>query len=99
MGDLSRDRNARSSGLAWQKRDNFDRIAGGNIIDDATRRECSLLSAAPKVLIGNQLSLVIFGKSRTSEATLPPRQWTRFSCCAVLGAVATSGCRKWANTE
>lgn len=45
MANLARDRNAWSSGIAWQKRDNFDRIAGGDPIDDATLCEISLLYA------------------------------------------------------
>ena len=47
MSNLARDRNARSSGVAWQKRDKVDRIAGGDPIDDATLCEISLLYVQP----------------------------------------------------
>jgi hypothetical protein len=45
MANLTRDPDVRSCGLGWQKRDNFDKIAGGDPIDAATLCEISLLYA------------------------------------------------------
>jgi len=45
MANLTRDPNVRSTGLGWQKRDNFDRIAQGQTVDTATLCESSLLYA------------------------------------------------------
>ena len=45
MANLTRDPNVRYSGSGYQKRDNFDRIARGDQIDELTLCECSLLYA------------------------------------------------------
>jgi hypothetical protein len=45
MANLTRDRKASSSGIAWQKRDNFERISCGDMIDETVLCECSLLYA------------------------------------------------------
>jgi hypothetical protein len=58
MANLTRDPNVRSSGLGWQKRDNFDRIARGGPIDDAALCELSLLYAQNSKPIDWQLDVV-----------------------------------------
>ena len=42
MANLTRDPNASASGLAWQKRDNFDRIVQGHAMDNVALCESSL---------------------------------------------------------
>ena len=45
MASLARDPAVRSSGLTWHKRDDFDRIANGRVIDDKALCEFSFLYA------------------------------------------------------